>query len=271
LTQERAIPLTEETEKLPFDRIYANRLPQLDGIRCLPGYLLLTIPELVAFPNFRINSTSEGRDGSERLVTIDFTVAPPLDPKAPISPVLAGKMQLRPDAYWTLKTATFELNQKAASCRSGRMTHCTVSNTYYDDLDKKALPKEVTCAASVITRDGKLAEETTRTTFEFSKLTQVPAERLSLTQFGMAEREPIVSPATDEPTVPEGPAPRGKQNFLVAQTIGIPPYVWATGGGMLLLLVGVSIHFWNARPRPVKPGTVASDQATDGPPVSSNA
>jgi hypothetical protein len=238
---------------LSWDEESIGRLPQLAAMRYAPGDWIWTIPQMIRSADFRLGDVTEDRTGPERLVTVEFTIDPPLDPmEARRTLVQAGRMQLRPDAYWTMKSGTFQLD---APHWSGKLVQCKVTNTFHEDSEKKALPKEVKCVLTVITEDGKKAEEIKRATFEFSSYTQVPEERLSLTQFGMSEREPI--DAKGEPEVEAGTAPnaeRDTKNYLVAYNpYSLPAYVWLTAGGVLLLVIGLALRFWMTKSMVSKP------------------
>jgi hypothetical protein len=245
LTHDTSEPLTKENESLSFEEERIGGLQQLEAIRFAPGYWLTTIPELTTRPGFRLGDITENRTGPERLVTMAFTIDPPLDQKAARMwpSVQAGRMVLRPDAYWTLKSGTFQLE---TSSLAGKILQCKVTNTFHEDSEKKALPKEVKCVGTVITKEGKNAEEINRATLEFSSCTQVPEERLSLTQFGLSEREPV--DAKREPIAEAKPSPSGERdtkNYLVASSSwSFPPYVWLTGGGFLLLVIGIALRVW---------------------------
>jgi hypothetical protein len=238
LTRDTSEPLTKDNESLSFDE--EGALHQLAAMRFAPGDWITTIPRMIQSPGFRLGSVTEDRSGPERLVTVEFTIAPPLDPKAVRRPLVqAGRMQLRPDAYWTLKSGTFHLDE---SHWSGKCVQYKVTNTFHEDSEKKALPKEVKQVATVITEDGKKAEEIKRATFEFSSYTQVPEERLSLTQFGMSEREPVEPVAEAEPS---SGAERDTKQYLVAYNpYSLPAYVWLTASGVLLLVIGLALRFW---------------------------
>ncbi len=233
---EGSYPLTKDNETLSLDEERIDRLPQLVAMQVAPR--ITTIPQLIRSPGFRLGNVSEDRTGPERLITVEFTIDPSLDAKAATTWVQGGRMQLRPDAYWTLKSGTFQLNERYGS---GKLVQSKVTNTFHEDSEKKALPKEVTCVLTVITEDGNKAEEIKRATFEFSSYTQLPEERLSLTQFGMSDRDPV-APKEDPPPSAE----RDTKNYLaVSRPFSIPAYVWLIAGPVLLLVIDLALlRFW---------------------------
>jgi hypothetical protein len=252
-------PLTKDNESLSLNE-EGTSLPHLAAMRFEPEAWITTIPYLITSPGFRFGNVNEDRTGAERLVTVEFTIDPPLDPKAAKITrwVLAGRMQLRPDAYWTLKSGTFYSDLPHWA---GKVVQGTVTNTFHEDSEKKALPKEVKCVLAVITKDGKKAEEIQLATFEFSSYTQVPEERLSLTQFGMAEREPIERVAEAEPPPS---AERDTKNYLVDRNLySVPAYLWVTAGGGLLLVIGLALRVWMTKS--AKTHDAAAPAAPSGP------
>ena len=264
LTRDMSEPLTKDNQSW-FQEEHIAGLGQLEAVRFAPGYYITTIPQLITSPGFRLGNVTEDRTGPERLVTVEFTIDPPLDPKEArrTSWVQAGRMQLRPDAYWTLKSGTFHVQ---ASSYSGQVVQWKVTNTFDEDSENKALPKEVTCVSTVITKDGKKAGEILRGTFEWSSYTQVPEERLSLTQFGMSEREPI--DAKGEPGVEAGTAPsaeRDTKNYLaVSRGYSVPAYVWITAAGVLLLVVGLALRVWMTKSAKMRDAAVPPPPSAPG-------
>lgn len=236
-------PITDENRSLHYENDKIIGFIHFDNYRCAPALYYQTVSELVGFPGFRLNSITENRDGPERLVTIDFTVDPPLNQKTPKTFIRSGRMKLRPDACWTLKSGIFQLD---GTCQAGKVIECVVTNTYHDEPEKKNLPKEVKCVSTVITKDNKKAEEIRRSTYQFASYAELPDERFSLTQFGMSEREPVINTPKENPVDSNPNVNADKRSYLAAYST-IPPYLWLTAIGIVLLILGIALRIWIVR------------------------
>jgi len=143
----------------------------------------------------------------------------------------------------------------------GNIIQADTAIEYFKEPDKQALPKVVRCTKMILMKDKSKAERIDRTEYEFTLHDSLPPERFSLTQFGMAEREPGNTIVDGQTT--EGPQPLPgweKKSYLVEANAGfVPLYVWVTGGGIALLVLGIVLRIWLTRS--------ASTKGTPPPPV----
>ncbi len=198
------------------------------------------VVNLINLPSFRLNSKSEETVNKERLVTLDFTIDPPLNKSAAQTIVKSGRLILRPEHYWTVKKGSFII--ELSTVNGGVIEQVDTTVEYGEEEKDKALPKTMKCV-NTIRKGDRQWERINTTKYEFTTNVQLPEERLSLTQFGLTEREPVSEPAEGT----EEPVPVGARKNYVAPHTHIPLYVWFSVSGLLLLGLGVGLRLWIAR------------------------